>query len=70
MLPKIVETEPNGSNTLFYYGQGHYLEDSVSGNRSYSGGAGAVSTAKDYAYSLRCQMMVNQMVEESRKSVN
>ena len=29
-----VETEPNGSNTLFYYGQGHYLENSISGNRS------------------------------------
>ena len=33
----------------FYFGQGHYLQGQVSGSRSYSGGAGAVATAADYA---------------------
>jgi len=60
-----VETEPNGSNTLFYYGQGHYLENSVSGNRSYSGGAGAVSTAKDYALFL--EMLLNDGESNGRR---
>ena len=33
----------------FFYGQGHYLQGQVAGARSHSGGAGAVSTAADYA---------------------
>ena len=33
----------------FYFGQGHYLQGQIGGPRSYSGGAGAVSTAADYA---------------------
>ncbi|MEQ8692400.1 MAG: serine hydrolase domain-containing protein [Pseudomonadales bacterium] len=32
----------------FYAGQGHYSASALSGSRSYSGGAGAVSTAADY----------------------
>ena len=60
-----VGTEPNGSNTLFYYGQGHYLEDSIPGNRSYSGGAGATSTAKDYALFL--EMLLNDGESNGRR---
>ena len=36
------------SSENYYFGQGHYLQGQVSGPRSYSGGAGAVSTAADY----------------------
>ena len=45
--PTVARAATNPQN--FFFGQGHYMQGQVEGPRSYSGGAGAVSTAADYA---------------------
>ena len=48
-LIRLPEAQEDSEAQQFYRGQGHYLERQLNSVRSYSGGAGAVSTAEDYS---------------------
>jgi CubicO group peptidase (beta-lactamase class C family) len=48
-LIRLPEAQEDSEAQQFYRGQGHYLKRQLNSVRSYSGGAGAVSTAEDYS---------------------